>query len=249
MVKVKEDLTGRTFGRLTVIKQVEDYISPSGYKQAQWLCECSCSAHNKIVVIGNSLKTGNTESCGCLKIENTIKRNYNGNDYILSEECGILWASNTNEEIYFDLEDADEILRHTWRVGSHGYPTTTINNEIIFMHTFLGYYYPDHHDRNKLNNRKKNLVSCTVQNNNQNRTIGKNNTSGIIGVCWHKKRQRWESYIKVNKKTKHLGMFNNKQDAIIARLQAEAKYFKDFAPQRHLFEEYNINLVGDCVAV
>ena len=30
MVKVKEDLTGRRFGRLVIIKQAEDYISPNG---------------------------------------------------------------------------------------------------------------------------------------------------------------------------------------------------------------------------
>lgn len=30
MVKVKEDLTGRIFGRLTVIKQAEDYVPPNG---------------------------------------------------------------------------------------------------------------------------------------------------------------------------------------------------------------------------
>lgn len=39
MVKVKEDLTGRVFGRLTVIKQVDDYIEPkSGKHRSQWLC-------------------------------------------------------------------------------------------------------------------------------------------------------------------------------------------------------------------
>lgn len=38
MVKVKEDLTGRVFGRLTVIKQVDDYIEPkSGKHRSQKL--------------------------------------------------------------------------------------------------------------------------------------------------------------------------------------------------------------------
>lgn len=38
----------------------------------------------------------------------------------------------------------------------------------------------------------------------------------------------------------HLGSFSDKEDAIKARLQAEAKYFKKFAPQRHLFKQYGI---------
>ena len=39
----------------------------------------------------------------------------------------------------------------------------------------------------------------------------------------------------------YLGSFSNKDDAIKARLNAEAKYFGKFAPQRHLFEQYGIN--------
>ena len=35
--------------------------------------------------------------------------------------------------------------------------------------------------------------------------------------------------------------FDNKDDAIKARLIAEKKYFGDFAPQKHLYEKYNIS--------
>ena len=56
MVKVKEDLTGRVFGRLTVLCQDEDYVSPSGRHYPRWLCECSCQEHNIISVGGAELK-------------------------------------------------------------------------------------------------------------------------------------------------------------------------------------------------
>ena len=69
MVKVKNDLTGMTFERLTVLKQVEDYVSPNGIRQSRWLCECSCPAHTKIEVVGGSLVSGKTRSCGCLQKE------------------------------------------------------------------------------------------------------------------------------------------------------------------------------------
>ena len=55
--------------RLTVIKRVEDYIQPCGISKAQWLCECSCPAHNKVVVGGAELRSGNTKSCGCIHQE------------------------------------------------------------------------------------------------------------------------------------------------------------------------------------
>ena len=67
-----------------------------------------------------------------------------------------------------------------------------------------------------------------------------NNTSGFIGVDWVKRRQGWRARIKVEKKEISLGIFANQKDAIKARLMAEKKYFGDFAPQRHLFDEYGI---------
>lgn len=67
MVKVREDLTGRKFGRLTVLEQAEDYVSPKGTHCTRWLCECSCKNHNKIIVNGYALRRGETKSCGCLK--------------------------------------------------------------------------------------------------------------------------------------------------------------------------------------
>lgn len=68
------DLTGQKFGRLTVIEY-------RGIKNtfAQWLCKCDCG--NSVEVIGRSLRTGNTRSCGCLcrelSTERLLKRNSN----------------------------------------------------------------------------------------------------------------------------------------------------------------------------
>jgi hypothetical protein len=61
---ILQDLTGITFGRLTVIKRAESYISPtSGRKTAKWLCKCECG--NMVCIKGSSLKNKNTTSCGC----------------------------------------------------------------------------------------------------------------------------------------------------------------------------------------
>ena len=68
-----------------------------------------------------------------------------------------------------------------------------------------------------------------------------NNNSGYIGVSWDKSRQKWSVRIQTGEKYASLGRFNNKEDAIKARLQGELQYFGlEFAPQRHLFEEYGI---------
>ena len=66
---VLQDLTGKTFGRLTVIRRAENNILPSGQRQTMWLCKCSCGNNKDIIVRGADLKNGHTLSCGCLKKE------------------------------------------------------------------------------------------------------------------------------------------------------------------------------------
>lgn len=65
MVKVKEDLTGKTFGRLRVLKQAEDIVGKSGQHHSAWICLCECG--NTKIINGVSLKAGRTQSCGCLQ--------------------------------------------------------------------------------------------------------------------------------------------------------------------------------------
>lgn len=57
------DLTGRKFGEWTVIRRVENHITSTGQKYTQYECECSCGTRRN--VIGNSLRSGRSTSCGC----------------------------------------------------------------------------------------------------------------------------------------------------------------------------------------
>ncbi|WP_145574135.1 HNH endonuclease signature motif containing protein [Yersinia alsatica] len=82
----------------------------------------------------------------------------------------------------------------------------------------------DHIDHNRTNNRIENMRIVTHQQNNQNRTIPKNNTSGACGVGWRQSEKKWYAKITVNGKPKHLGRFKDVNDAISARKAAEAKY-------------------------
>lgn len=62
---------GNVYGYLTVLKRVEN--SKEG--RARWLCRCKCG--NEIVVLGKSLRSGNTKSCGCYQKERAIQSNMN----------------------------------------------------------------------------------------------------------------------------------------------------------------------------
>lgn len=251
MVKVRKDLTGQVFGRLTVLEQTEDYVNPNGAHYAQWLCKCSCGNPDNIVVQAQHLKSGHTQSCGCLTIEKTIEANKKHNRIEYRENYCVGWTTNTNVEFYFDITDKELVEKYTWceRITQNGYHALVgydqENKKTISMHHLFGYKEYDHIDRNPMNNRRNNLRKCSHQQNSYNVSVRKNNSSGVTGVSWNKKRQVWEAYIRCqesnNGSRTFLGYYNNLNDAVYARLQAEKKYMKEFAPQKHLFEQYGIN--------
>lgn len=61
------DLTGQTFGRLTVIRRA---VSREGH--SCWLCWCSCNKTKTI--LQTHLVTGESQSCGCRNKEAASKR-------------------------------------------------------------------------------------------------------------------------------------------------------------------------------
>ena len=86
----------------------------------------------------------------------------------------------------------------------------------------------DHINHDKKNNMISNLRWATKTENNQNKSIMKNNTSGYSGITFVEKSNKWRAIITVNKKPKHLGYFVLKEDAITARANAEILYFQEF---------------------
>lgn len=61
------DLTGNRYGRLTVV----GLAYKKGYTSF-WLCRCDCG--NEKIVSRNELRSGDTQSCGCLRRETTAAR-------------------------------------------------------------------------------------------------------------------------------------------------------------------------------
>ena len=70
-IMFKEDLTGKTFGLLTVVGE-SDNIQYENRSETAWICKCQCG--NFKVINSKSLKSGNTISCGCYKSDQTSKR-------------------------------------------------------------------------------------------------------------------------------------------------------------------------------
>ena len=115
---------------------------------------------------------------------------------------------------------------------SSGYRTILYNRKtyqasrIIFM--YMTGSFPknniDHINGVKTDNRWVNLREVTTTENNRNKRIHKNNTSGTMGVYFRKNRDTWIAEICSNSKMIRLGSFKNKADAIKARKEAEKIY-------------------------
>jgi AP2 domain/HNH endonuclease len=71
----------------------------------------------------------------------------------------------------------------------------------------------DHINRDTLDNQKSNLRLCTRSQNNAHKGVRANNTSGLKGVCWHKRAQKWTANISTNGKRSYLGIYATKEEA------------------------------------
>lgn len=87
----------------------------------------------------------------------------------------------------------------------------------------------DHVNRDCSDNRLCNLRAATNGENQRNRKTFRNSTTGVTGVSWNKRCQKYEAYIKVDGKRKHLGLFDSVDHAAAEYLKASKKYHGEFA--------------------
>jgi hypothetical protein len=142
--------------------------------------------------------------------------------------------------VLLDDDDLDRVLAlGKWFVDEKGY--VRINKQMdykqykIRLHRFvmglskLDKCQVDHINGNKLDNRKQNLRLVTNQQNQMNRLPNKTNISGRVGVTYNKRNGTWVSRIKLNNVLFYLGTFKRIEDAIECRIDAEIKYFGEYA--------------------
>lgn len=237
MVKTK-DLTGQMFGRWKVLYQTDDHVTPKGTRIPTWLCECQCEQHTRKVVNGYSLRRGDSTSCGCYKVESTKINNSRQNIFELVNNEYYIGRTQSGKEFYFDKEDYDLVKNYCWDINdSNGYVKTIdrINNTgKLYLHRLIMGCKKhdgttiDHINRNRIDCRKSNLRFVTRCQNNMNAGIRSDNTSGVKGVYWNKRNNKWVARITVNKQDIILGNFDNLDDAEKARKNGEEKYFGEY---------------------
>lgn len=233
-----KDLTGMRFGRLTVLERAEDYIEPkSKKKHVQWLCQCDCGSKPKII-LGNNLKKGATKSCGCFSKE-VASLTHKQKNYYENIENNItkVFFNNVDEFFICDTNEWENLKDITWIKDANGYVYGIIKDSHVRLHRFImnvnnKEYEVDHIDGNPLNNLKSNLRICIKEENAMNQKISTKNTSGHVGVYWDSSRNKWCAILNANKKRIYIGRFDDFNEAVIAREQAEEKYMGEFSPKK-----------------
>ena len=158
------DISGNRYGFLTVLERAGTYISPGGAKTVLWKCRCDCG--NEKILQKSSLVSGSSKSCGCYR-NSARNTTYDfEKDYVICHCKG--------GDFYVDYSDYEKIvLNNGWYIQNNGYVLR--NSDKKTLHSLImgkkeGFVI-DHINRNKLDNRKKNLRFVTYSANGINKTI------------------------------------------------------------------------------
>lgn len=211
------DLTGHRFGRLTVI----EYAGAQN-QQSTWKCKCDCG--NEKIVKRGLLRSGRTNSCGCLKIEKTIEKGINNFTNLEGKKIGRLTVLRKTEERYGEhlviwecrcecgniikVNSASLIKKDTRSCGclqKENGIKAALNIQDVLKKEFL----------------KEGTSLCLL-----NQKLSKRNKSGVKGVFWNTRRKVWQAYIGFQNKKIDLGNFKTLEEAAQARKEAEEKYFQ-----------------------
>lgn len=123
-----------------------------------------------------------------------------------------------------DKTQKENLLKYKWHLTGHGYAACKFNGKNLKLHHFiLGKkpnkgYDVDHINRNRLDNRISNLRIVTRSENLRN--------NGNSNIHWRKEFNSWAAQVTRNYKKIHLGLFKEKNEALIAVAQFKQKEYE-----------------------
>lgn len=115
----------------------------------------------------------------------------------------------------------------------YGYRRVSLFSKRYLAHRLAWFYvhgvwpkqHIDHINGDKSDNRIENLREADDKLNLENIRVAKvTNKVGMLGVYWHKQNKNWIARIQIDKKTHHIGVFSNPDDAHRAYLVEKRKY-------------------------
>lgn len=204
------DLTGKRYGKLTVLERVQTS------KKTKWKCKCDCG--NEVVVASDNLRSGHSRSCGCLKLEEVTKHGQWNTRiyriyYAMKQRCNnpkcaaYGYYGGRGIKVCIEWENDFQTF-YNWAM-SHGYADDLSIDRIDVN----GNYEPS------------NCRWATATEQSFNKTKGKDNSLGIVGVSRRKDTGKYMAYISKEGKRHRLGDFETLEEAVRAREEAEKKYY------------------------
>ena len=143
-----------------------------------------------------------------------------------------------------DDEDFEAVSQYRWRLyqpsaartRTSRYAVACIGRRNVYLHLWLWKRWGrhkvpvvEHENTDGLDCTRDNLRNATVEQNNRNRGLMRSNTTGLKGVTWHIRHQKWHAKISVSKRRLHLGYFKNPQEAARAYNEAALLHHGEFA--------------------
>ena len=205
-----EDMAGKKFNEFTVVR-----LSEKRNKSNIRLWECECSCGNIRYYLTSMIKRKAIVSCGCLGTPVKDYREKHPHEYAV-------WGSmkarcNNPKHPQYDGYGGRGIkVCERWQ---HSF-----KNFIEDMGGRPSYDFSIERKDNDKGYFPENCVWADATTQVNNRRLNKNNTSGVKGVSWNKRAQKWKANIVVIYKQISLGAFIHKEEAIKARRDAELKY-------------------------
>ena len=201
---------GIRFGMLVVIGE---------YQKSSVLCECDCGNRKRIRT--SNLKTGNTSSCGCIKSNMLVERNTKHKKARTEEHK--IWIGmrqrccNPKNKKYKDYGGRGIKICERW------------TESFVHFLADMGKRPSKNHSIDRIdvngNYEPSNCRWATTEEQASNRR--KKTNTGIVGVRFNKRKNKFNAYITVNKKMVWLGTFSREFDAVHARQRAEQNYWSN----------------------
>jgi hypothetical protein len=144
------------------------------------------------------------------------------------------------KEVIVDNQDYNYLMQWLWSYNSNGYAVRrcrTRKQPYIYMHLAIGrrkgIRKPGHRNRNKLDNRRRNLRPATGSQQIINQALRRDNTSGYKGVFdmgrYSIRRKPWLAHIRYKRKRETIGYFRTKKEAARAYNKRALELFGPFA--------------------
>jgi hypothetical protein len=203
------DLVGQKFGRLTVLTKGEKVND-------RWTWHCKCDCGNDVIATTGALNAGTKKSCGCMHRDS-------------AKRAGKSRFIDLTGQKFERLTVVKQIDKTYWECQCEcGKLTKVRGNDLRTGNTRSCGCLNVEAAREEGKKHVDKILANMVEDTNLGKIdskIAKNNTSGVKGVFWNTRRQKWEAKIMFQGKRHHLGAFESLEEAAKVRMEAEERLF------------------------